>query len=51
MDPYRLKFGDDMIDKLIVLRMNKTFMDTMRNKKAHATMNFKNVDSTARGKV
>ena len=51
VDPHRLKFGDDMIDKLEVLRMNKTFMDRLRNNKAHATMNFENMDSTARDKV
>ena len=51
VDPHRLKFGNDIIDKLIVLRMNKTFMDRMRNKKSYATMNFENMDSTARDKV
>ena len=51
VDPNRLKFGDDMIDKLIVLRMNKTFMDRLRNNKARVTMNFENMDSTARNKV
>ena len=51
VDPHCLKFSNDMIDKLIVLRMNKIFMDTMRNKKAYASMNFENLDSTARGEV
>ena len=48
VDPHRLKFGDDIIDKLVALRMNKTFMDRLRNNKAHATMNSGNVDSTSR---
>ena len=51
VDPHRLKFGDDMIDKLVVLRVNKTFVDRLRNDKAHATMNFENMDSTSRNKV
>ena len=48
VDPHRLKFGDEMIDKLVVLRMNKKFMDRLRITKAHATMNFDNADSTSR---
>ena len=51
VDPHRLKFGEDMIDKLAVLHINKKFVDRLRNDKAHATMNFENVDSTARNKV
>ena len=51
VDPHCLKFGDDMIDKLVVSRMSKTFVDRVRNKKSCATMNFKNMDSTARDKV
>ena len=50
MDPRRLKVGDDMIDELVVLRVNKKFVDRVRNEKAHATMNFDNMDSTARNK-
>ena len=48
VDPHRLNFGDDMIDKLVVLRMNNAFIDRLRNDKAHATMNFDNMDSTSR---
>ena len=47
VDPHRLEFGDDMIDKLVVLRMSKKFMDRLRNNKAHATLNLENVDATS----
>ena len=40
-----------MIDKLIELRVNKKFMDRMRSTKTYATMNFDDMDSTARNKV
>ena len=51
VDPHPLKFGDDMIDKLVVLRVNKTFNDKLRNDKAHSTMNFEKMDSTTRNKI
>ena len=51
VDSTSLKFGDDMIDKIIALRMNKKFMDRMHSTKTYATMNFDHVNSTARNKV
>ena len=47
----RLKFGDDMIDKLTVLRVNKKFMDIMRSKTTFATMTFEIMDANKRIKV
>ena len=32
VDAHRLKFGDDMIDELVVLNMNNKFMDRTRSK-------------------
>ena len=51
VDAHRLKFGDDVIDKLIVLRMNKKFMDRMRSKTTFATMTFETMDANERIKV
>ena len=42
VDTRLLKFGND-IDKLIVLRMNKKFMDIMRS---FATMTFETMDAS-----
>ena len=47
----RLKFGDGMIDKLIVLRMNKKFMIRMRSKSMFSTMTFDTMDTNKRSKV
>ena len=46
-----LKFGNDMIDKLITLCMNKKFMDRMRSKTNFATMMFETMDANKRSKV
>ena len=51
VDTNRLRFGNDMIDKLIVLRMNKKFMDRMRSKTTFATMTFETMDANKRIKV
>ena len=51
VDTHRLKFGDDMIDKLIVLRMNNKFMDRMRSKTTFSTMTFETMDANKRIKV
>ena len=51
VDTYRLKFGDDMIDKLITLRMNKKFMDRMRCKTTFVTMALDEMDANKRMKV
>ena len=50
-DGHRLKFGDEMIDNLIVLRMNKKFMDRIRSKNAISTMQFDNIEYSKRGTV
>ena len=51
VDAHRLKFGDDMIDKLVLLRMNKKFMDRMRCKTTFATMAFDTMGTNERRKV
>ena len=51
VDAHQLRFGDDMIDKLIVFRMNKKFMDRMRCKNVFSTMQFENMDANKRIKV
>ena len=51
VDAHRLCFGDCMIDKLIALRMNKKFMDRIRNKPVFSTMQFDNMDANKRIKV
>ena len=51
VDAHRLKFGDDVIDKLIVLCMDKKFMDAMRSKTTFATMTFETMDANKRIKV
>ena len=51
VDTHRLKFGDDTIDKLIVLRMNKKFMDRMHSKTPCSTMTFETMDANKRSKV
>ena len=48
---HRLKFNDDMIDKLIVLRMNNKFMDRIRSKTTFFTMTFETMDANKRIKV
>ena len=48
IDVHRLHFGDDMISKLIVLRMSKKFMDIIRNETVFSTMQFKNMDANKR---
>ena len=40
VDTHHVNFGDDVIDKLIVLRMNKKFMGVMRSKTIFSTMKF-----------
>ena len=51
VDVHRLKFGNDVIDELIVLRINKKFMDKMRSKTTFATMTFETMDANKRIKV
>ena len=51
VDPHRLKFGDDMIDKLVLLRMNKKSMDRMRCRTTFANMAFDTMDARKRRKV
>ena len=46
VDTHRLRFGDDMIDKLIALRINKKFMDRIRSKNIFSTMQFENMDAS-----
>ena len=48
---HRLRFGDDMIDKLIALRMNKKFMDKICSKNVFSTIQFENMDTNKRIKV
>ena len=48
IDTHRLEFDDDMIDKLIVLRVNKKFMEIMRSKTTFATMTFEAMDASER---
>ena len=50
-DARRLKFGDDIVDKLIVLRMNKKSMDRMRSETTFATMEFDDMCANERIKV
>ena len=51
VDTYRLKFGDEIIDKLITLRMNKKFMDRIRFKLTFPNMVFDTMDANKRMKV
>ena len=51
VDSHRLHLNDDMIDKVIALRINKKFMDRIRSKKSVITMQFENIDSNKRAKV
>jgi len=51
VDTRRLKFGDDMIDKLVLLRMNKKSMDRMRCRTTFANMAFDTMDARKRRKV
>ena len=51
VDARRLKFGNDVIDQLIVLRMNKKLMDLMRSKTTFATMTFETMDANKKSKV
>ena len=51
VDTHCLKFGDGMIDKLIVLRMNKKFIDKIRSKSTFSTITFETMDANKRSKV
>ena len=51
VNAHRLHLNYGMIDKLIVLRMNKKFMDRICVKKAISVMYFENVESNKRAKV
>ena len=42
VDTHRLRLNDDMIDKLIVLRMNKRFMERVRSKNVFSSAMFGN---------
>ena len=50
-DTHRLHLNNDMIDKLILSRMNNKFMDRIRSKNAISTMQFENIESNKRAKV
>ena len=51
VDAHRLKFGNEMIDKLVVLHMNKKFMCRMRSKTTFVTMAFDTMDLNKKIKV
>ena len=51
LDSCHLKFSDEMIDKLIVLRMSKKFIDRIRYKSTFATMAHDTMDANKRMKV
>lgn len=51
VDTHRLVFGDNVIDKLVVLHMNKKFIDIMRGKTTFATIAFDAMDANKRIKV
>ena len=51
VDICRLKFGDNMIDKLVVLRMSKKSMDRMRCRTTFANMAFDTMNARKRRKV
>ena len=51
VNTHHLKFGDSVIDKLTLLRMNKKIMDRMRSKATFSTMTFETMDANKRIKV
>ena len=48
VDTHRLYLNDEMIDKLIVLRMNKKFIDIIRSKDAISAIQFEKIESNKR---
>ena len=48
---YWLHLNDDMIDKLIALRMNKRFVEKVRSKKVFSSVIFGNIESNESEKV
>ena len=51
VDTYRIHLNDDIIDKLIVLRMNKRLMERVRSKREFSSVMFGNVLSDEISKV
>ena len=51
VDIHRLHLNDDMIDKLIALRVDKTFMDRFRSKNVVSSTMFDDVESNKIAKV
>ena len=51
VDTHRLCLNNDMINTLIVLRMNKKFMDRVRSKNILSSMMFDNIESNKIAKV
>ena len=51
VDAHRLHLNDDMIDKLIILRMDKRFMERVRSKKVFSSIIIGNIESDQSAKV
>ena len=51
VDDHRLHSNDEMINKLIALRMDKKFMNRIHSKNSISTMQFDNIESNERPKV
>ena len=51
VDTNRLHLNDDIIDKLIVLRMNTRFMERVKSKKVFSSIMFGNILSDESAKV
>ena len=50
-DIHILHLNDDIIDKRVVLRMNKRFMERVRSKKFFSSVMFGNIESDQSAKV
>ena len=48
---HQLHLNDDMIDKLVVLRMNKRFIERVRSKKVFSSVMFVNIEPDQSAKV
>ena len=51
VETHRLHLNDDMIDRIIVLRMNKRFMERVRSKNIFSSVMFGNIMSGESAKV
>ena len=51
VDVHHIRLDHENIDKTLVLRVNKKFMDIMRSKTTFATMTFEIMDANKRIKV